>query len=123
MSAATSSRNLGGFSRGERPDALLVTFQDNAGDAINISGRTITVVWSNRSLTTINTFSGTVSDGSAGVASVPWGTTTHDPHPFDIPGTIEIEVWAAAASPPPKHVSEKFYFTVRETVAGEDNTP
>lgn len=118
---ATSQTNLGSYTYGEKPPPLLVTFNDAAGDAINLTGYTVEAQWKVKGQSpddTPNSFSCSLSDATNGVVSVPWGTQSTSPFADSAtaPYTVELEVWAGDGTN--LYCSEQFRFAVRVAVAG-----
>jgi hypothetical protein len=106
---------VGPYTEYEKPPPILVTFTQSDGTtALDISGLDVEVVWVRNGETTEQSFAGTLStDGTDGVASVPWGSQLVTP--FDEPGTVFMEVWVGDGST--RYASERIRFKVRPAVA------
>jgi hypothetical protein len=113
-----TTTKLGPYTRFERPRPFAVTFYENDGvTVIDVSGYDAVATWFVKGQSpadTPDTFTCTLTtDGTDGQVTVPWGQAS--PSPFDVAGTVEMEVWVGDGTV--RLASEKFRFVVRAAVA------
>lgn len=117
LEAQTETR-IGPFAVGERPTDLLITFQDSAGTALDLSSydtfdTVITrvdgddIAGQGAGTTALNT------DGTDGVVSYAWTAADHA-----TAGFFRMQVWAGVAATPRLFASDVYAFYVEQVTVG-----
>lgn len=116
LEAQTETR-IGPFAVGERPTDLLVTFQDSAGVALDLSGYDTfdTVITRVDEDDIAGQGGGTTAlngDGTDGVVKYPWVGADHA-----TAGFFRMQVWAGVAATPRLFASDVYAYYVEQVTA------
>lgn len=121
-----TNQNLGYYTYWEQPAVLAVELKAEDGTVMNITGFSVECDWKIKGQTpadTANRFTGSVSDGPAGLVSVPWGTQTPSPFADPVavaPYTVELDVWAGDGTV--RTASQRFRFAILPSLSTVEPT-